>query len=372
MKTCRLCGEELNVLLKYNNTPRIVQNLPDEKEVANDKGIDLEIYQCRFCGTIQHILEPVSYYKDVIRASAVSPEILESKQKQLANFIEKYHLEGKSILEVGCGKGEFLSILNKCNIKAFGLENSSDSVKTCVENGLNVINGYIDNNKLDKVFDGFVMFNFLEHLPNPKDVLKGIANNLNAGAPGIIEVPNADMLFSENLHSEFMLDHIFYFTKKTFVNLIEQCGFEVLECAEIWHNYVLSAVIRKRVMQNVDEMISRSQSINLQIEKLINDNKGSKIAVWGASHQAFFVLSQINNAGAFEFIIDSAEMKQGKYSPVSHLPIVSPKTIDFNALVLILVTAGSYSDEIVRQLKNKFYFTGKICVLRSFGIEEID
>ena len=281
METCRICGEQLKSILVYNNTPRIVQNLPDEKEIINDTGIDLEIYQCQFCGTMQHILEPVPYFKDVIRSAAVSQEILESKQKQFKNFIEKYCLEGKSILEVGCGKGEFLSLLNSCNVAAVGLENSLASVKVCADNGLSVINGYIDSKhfKLNNVFDGFVMFNYLEHLPNPKDVLKGIANNLNPEAVGIIEVPNSDMLFSENLHSEFMLDHIFYFTRKTLINLIEQCGFEVLDCSAVWHNYVLSAVVKKRVLQNTSKMLMQSENINSQIEALINTRGNDKIAV---------------------------------------------------------------------------------------------
>ena len=371
METCRICGEQLKSILVYKNTPRIVQNLPDEKEIINDTGIDLEIYQCQFCGTMQHILEPVPYFKDVIRSAAVSPELLESKQKQLGEFIGKYCLEGKSILEVGCGKGEFLSLLNGCNVDAVGLENSIASVNVCAENGLQAINGFIDSkhDKLNRVFDGFVMFNFLEHLPNPKDVLKGIANNLSPEAAGIIEVPNSDMLFSENLHSEFMLDHIFYFTRKTLINLIEQCGFEVLDCSATRYNYVLSAVVKKRALQNTSEMLIQSKHINSQIEALINTCGNGKVAVWGASHQAFFVLSQIKSVGAFEFIIDSAEMKQGKYSPVSHLPVVSPAEVDFSSLALILVTAGSYSDEVCRQLKEKYCFAGKIYVLRPSGVE---
>jgi cyclopropane fatty-acyl-phospholipid synthase-like methyltransferase len=355
----------------YKNTPRIVQNLPGEKELANDTGVDLAIYQCQYCGTMQHILEPVPYFKDVIRSAAVSRELLESKQKQLNEFIGKYHLEGKSILEVGCGKGEFLSLLNSFDVDAVGLENSLPSVKICAENGLSVINGFIGgkNYKLNKVFDGFFTFNYLEHLPNPKDVLKGIANNLSPEAVGIIEVPNSDMLFSENLHSEFMLDHIFYYTRKTLVNLIEQCGFEVLDCQAIRYNYVLSAVVKKREFQNAGDMINQSKNINSQIERLINAHIGDKIAVWGASHQAFFVLSQIENVHAFEFIIDSAKMKQGKYSPVSHLPIVSPAAVDFGSLALILVAVGSYSGEVCRQLKDRYRFNGKVCVLKPSGIE---
>ncbi len=116
-------------------------------------------------------------------------------------------------------------------------------------------------------------------------------------------------------------------------------------------------------------MLMQSENINSQIEALIKTHRNDKIAVWGASHQAFFVLSQIKSVKAFEFIIDSAEMKQGKYSPVSHLPVVSPAVVDFSSLAFILVTAGSYSDEVCRQLKEKFCFTGKIYVLRPSGVE---
>ena len=76
-KICRCCGAEIkdNPILSYSDMPGMAQNFPDETELERDHGVDLDLYQCPYCGMIQIVDEPVPYYKDVIRASAVSDEM---------------------------------------------------------------------------------------------------------------------------------------------------------------------------------------------------------------------------------------------------------------------------------------------------------
>ena len=53
---------------------------------------------------------------------------------------------------------------------------------------------------------------YLEHLPDPNTVLQGISYNLNEDGIGLVEVPNFEMILEKNLYSEFIIDHLFYFT----------------------------------------------------------------------------------------------------------------------------------------------------------------
>ena len=86
--TCRVCYNELKSLLTYKNMPKAAQNFPDKDSLFQDKGIDLEVCQCIGCGLVQLNNEPVSYYKDVIRAAAYSEEMKEFRLKQFNNFIK--------------------------------------------------------------------------------------------------------------------------------------------------------------------------------------------------------------------------------------------------------------------------------------------
>ena len=86
-------------------------------------------------------------------------------------------------------------------------------------------------------FDGFLFLNFLEHIPDPTAMFSGIRNNLVEQAIGTVEVPNLDMIMRKSLFSEFVTDHLFFFSKETLVASLMMAGFEVLKCEEPWHTY---------------------------------------------------------------------------------------------------------------------------------------
>src|SRR4030042_484717 len=180
---CRVCDHKFfeGPLLRYKNMPKAAQYLPDAESLKSDKGVDLEVVQCSGCGLVQLSNEPVPYYKEVIRASAFSQEMKDFRTKQFSSFVQKFSLKGKKVIEIGCGCGEYLSTMQQAGAEAYGLEQSAESVKQCVKNGLKVSKGFIQNDtdKLnDAPFDAFFILNFLEHLPQPNSTLGGIYNNL--------------------------------------------------------------------------------------------------------------------------------------------------------------------------------------------------
>jgi len=111
-RRCILCRETLSEepLLVSQNMPVQAQNLPTEKTLNLDHKKELALVQCPYCGLVQFAAEPVYYYKDVIRSGGISSTMYQLRRKQYAHFIELCHLEGKTIIETGCGRGEFLSI----------------------------------------------------------------------------------------------------------------------------------------------------------------------------------------------------------------------------------------------------------------------
>jgi 2-polyprenyl-3-methyl-5-hydroxy-6-metoxy-1,4-benzoquinol methylase len=188
---CRVCGHNFfaETLLRYENMPKSAQYLPDAGSLESDKGIDLEVYQCSGCGLVQLSNAPVPYYKEVIRAAAFSEEMTDFRRKQFGRFIKNYGLKGKKIIEIGCGRGEYLSILQQCGVEAYGLEYSRKSVTQCGRSGLKVSKGFIQSSTYRLAhtsFDAFLMLSFLEHLPKPNLTLRGIYNNLADGAVGLV------------------------------------------------------------------------------------------------------------------------------------------------------------------------------------------
>ena len=112
MFNCRICRNTLeeNTGLIYSGMPPYSQHLPEKPDFSS---VDLQIIQCPACGTVQLLNEPVPYYREVIRAVAYSPEMGEFRKKQFAEWVEKYDLKGKKIFEAGCGRGEYLQLMQE-------------------------------------------------------------------------------------------------------------------------------------------------------------------------------------------------------------------------------------------------------------------
>ena len=163
---CRVCGGDIyedTLILK--NVPASAQDMPTVEQLKNDCAIDMELAQCKKCGLLQLMGQPVAYYRDVIRATGLSVTFQNIRRAEYRTFIEKYHLANKRIIEFGCGKGENLEILKEFPVQAYGLEHNKEFVKICREKGLNVYQGFVENEQYkigEELFDGFVCYNFLD------------------------------------------------------------------------------------------------------------------------------------------------------------------------------------------------------------------
>jgi len=351
--------------------PGKAQYLPDSSSLKDDSALCLELYACPYCSVIFLDTEPVSYYREVIRSASVSEELKAQKQKQFNEFCEKYALKEKNVVEIGCGNGEFLEILAKCTPQAFGLEYAIESVSKCQSKGLNIYQGFISSDDYricDDLFDGFLLLMFLEHIPEPRTFLRGIFNNLTNDAVGIIEVPNSEMIFGTGLYAEIMKDHLFYFNLQSVSVLLGSCGFEIIEQNIIRDDYVLSLTVRKKSTYALNDITDYIKKVNNCFSNSLDKHK--KVAIWGASHQTFFLLSQLIDTTKISCIIDSAEFKQGKFSPVTHIPIIKPsdELEDFDA---IIVSAGSYSPEIIEILRLRYNYPGSLYIFNTDTLKRV-
>lgn len=371
---CRVCGKLFfaEPLLRYENMPGAAQFLPDADSMGSDKGIDLEVCQCSGCGLVQLSNDPVPYYREVIRAAGVSQEMTDFRRRQFNVFINRYSLVGKKVIEIGCGRGEYLSIMQQFDVGAFGLEQSKDAVKQCVDNGLNVSQGFIQDGKdmlNDAPFDAFYMLNYLEHLPDPNSTLRGIYDNISDNAVGLIEVPDFDTVLRNKIFFDFIPDHLVYFTRRTLDTTLALNGFEIIDCHVVWN--CISATVKKRSKMDLTDFHKYQAQLNNEITEYIGRFDHKKVAIWGASHQALAIISLMKLADKIKYVVDSAMFKQGKYTPATHVPIVSPEALDSDPVDAVIVVATGYSDEVAGLIRKKFGAEVRVSILRDNRLEEV-
>lgn len=371
---CRVCSRPFlhPPLLVYENIPRGAQLLPAADDLGADRGVDLQVVQCSGCGLVQLPGAPVPYYRDVIRASAVSGEMTAFRLEQFGDFVERFGLRDRKVVEIGCGRGEYLELVRRTGAEARGLEHSASAVLHCREAGLPVSRGFVRGPACripGGPFSAFLMLNYLEHLPAPNAALAGIRANLDEGGVGLVEVPNFDMIVRRGLFSEFIPDHLAYFTAATLRGVLEWNGFEVLECREVWHDYILSAVVRRRDRLDLGSFQAREQDLRREIDAFLGRYPAGAVAVWGAGHQALTVLSLAKLTGKVRYVVDSAPFKQGRFTPATHIPIVPPDRLDADPVDAVIVMAASYSDEVARRVLEACGGRPDLAIVRDHGLE---
>lgn len=358
-KKCILCGKKFrsDPLMFFEKMPASAQDIPSEDKLEEEKEIDLSLYQCDGCGLVQFDCKPVDYYKDVIRSGGYSTTMTELRKDQYNHLIEKYHLEKKKIIEIGCGQGEYLEVLKTFDVESYGIENREILVYKAREKGLNVKQGFVTDSNIfeeSEKFDAFLMFNFLEHQPEPNRMLQSIYNLLTDQGLGLITVPSFEYMMKYGTYYEFMRDHIAYYTFDTLRILVEINGFEVLE-QEIINRDTLSIIIKKKEKYQLQTMKEGFSAIKNDFEMLIQHcrEKEKKVAIWGASHQGFTIAASLQLGNNIAYIVDSAPFKQGRYSPGSHIKIISPQEFYNNPSDVIIIIAPGYSEEIRRSIVNR-------------------
>ena len=453
--TCIACGHALSPLMTLDDMPASAQNIPAASELAEDHPLSLTLCQCPSCGLVQFDTEPVDYYRDVIRAGGSTRTMTRLRHEEYARLLtamQEQHIHGRRIVEVGCGRGEFLrmwqtlagdpegaaalardqardplsgqpnaaplhlvgiehkpSLVEEANASASTSSPSPDASEHTTSAPVTreasatsadaeppvssltpvpayrVYEGFAtgDVRYPEGPFDAFVQFNFLEHQPDPCDMLRNIGRNLKPQALGLITVPSFEYILRYNGYYELLRDHIANYTEFTLQKLLQDCGFELLSM-DLVNRDTIEAIVRKADPDELSELhysgrlidVSAlrdsydrlSASVNAHIDHLSESRR--TMAIWGASHQGFTLAATTKLGGRVEYIIDSAPFKQGRFSPASHIPIVAPDYAVAHPVDEILIVAPGYTDEIASIIRERFDENVRILVLRTDRIEE--
>jgi 2-polyprenyl-3-methyl-5-hydroxy-6-metoxy-1,4-benzoquinol methylase len=301
-------------------------------------------------------MKPVEYFKEVITAASLSEKSRLSRLNQMKEFVARFGLNGKKVLDIGSGKGEMIDVLKEAGFDAAGIEAAQGSVEIGRLAGRKMVQGYIGD--MDKIeggpYNAFISLNYLEHLPEPGKIINIIDRNTTADAVGFITVPNLEYLLRTKSYYEFVADHVSYFTKVTLTYAFTANNFDVMECQTINEDNDIAITVKKRESLSLSSQYSEVETLIRDLQRIIAEykSKNKKIAVWGAGHRTLALLA-LSKASDIEYIIDSAKFKQGKYTPIMHTKIVPPDYLKEKKVDLVIVMVpGLYPAEVIKTLKN--------------------
>jgi SAM-dependent methyltransferase len=365
---CRLCGAlELTPFLRLDNSPANISFMLRADQFHRDKPISLEILHCAACGFVQ--IRPgfgESFYQDYLMTTTHSPQMQEYQEEQAAHFVKRFGLQGRRVVEVGCGDGNYLQHLKNAGAEPYGIEPSERFRKVAIPRGFVVHGGYVGRGQVipGARYDAFATRQVLEHVPDVNDFLLGIRQSLRPGAVGLIEVPSLEQTMEGIRFYDFFADHVNYFSARTLRFAAERNGFDVLEVTRGMNGEYNVALVR---MDPQYDYRAFHVSVDLVLQDLRQfmaacRQAGQRVAIWGAGGKgvASAAVAQIKDVA---YVIDSDPYKHGLHTPVCHIPIVPPSHLRTCPVDAIILTALAYKAEILRELREHLQFTGVIAVL---------
>lgn len=199
--------------------------------------------KCGECGLIyvslmlrEDVLD--KYWREELAWTGVlnsAPQMeLDRLKYQYGLDLAAWRLNGRRVLDIGSGTGGFVRLAHENGWEATALELNAESSRKLAAEGFKVIVKQLEFSDLaDEHFDLITLWEVLEHLPDPRQVLMEATRCLAQGGLFLIMVPNVHSLVSRLLHEKSGTfgghSHLNHFSPETLSLLLEKAGLRVIE-----------------------------------------------------------------------------------------------------------------------------------------------
>jgi 2-polyprenyl-3-methyl-5-hydroxy-6-metoxy-1,4-benzoquinol methylase len=212
-----------------------------------------DIVSCKSCKFKFLNPQPTPQELEVIYAQYYGESTVTSKTSQAADhlgfrksvflnlikYLKPCKVEGASLLDVGCGNGDFIYEARKSGWITKGIEISSTAVNFAKTiRNLDVVKGSLETLPFDsETFNVVTILDVLEHVPHPLTTLREINRVLKPGGLLVIRVPNTPFQLvkakiqkwkrGQNFTTMAAPFHLNHFDESSLRDLVEHSGFEI-------------------------------------------------------------------------------------------------------------------------------------------------
>ncbi|MFD3330887.1 class I SAM-dependent methyltransferase [Streptomyces sp. NPDC058701] len=350
----------------------------DRNEARTFQRGTIDLALCPSCGFIFNtcfdasLLQYNAHYEET---QAFSPRFRAFARDLATTWVDRYGLRGKTVLEIGCGKGEFLEYLVDAGIsQGTGIDPGTHPERTSATHAgrISRIIDTFDDRYGRITADAVVCRHTLEHIAPVREFLLTLRQSLPADSniPILFELPDFERVLHEEAFWDVYYEHCSYFTRTSLQRLFSACGFDVLDITHAYQDQYLLLEARPRLTHcassppsanvDIDEMAALADAYQAGVQHRVQrwttrlqrmQAQKQKVVLWGAGSKAVAFLHAVGNAHtAVAAAVDINPYKHSKYLPGTGHPVLAPDELATLHPSLIIAMNDVYLGEIAEHL----------------------
>jgi SAM-dependent methyltransferase len=337
---------------------------------------DIRLAFCSNCGFIFNAAwdpQRTIYSNQYEETQGFSPTFNAFNRAIAEELINAYDVRGKTVLEVGCGKGEFLSLICKLGgNRGIGYDPSFVPARQDSEQNVRFVREFFTEETRESAPDLLCCKMTLEHIGQTHRFLASVRSIANRNDSVIFfQVPDVARILKEGAFWDVYYEHCSYFSATSLKHLFAKTGFAV---QRVWNGYdsqylmILASPAEhesKITLGDEDSVtaiirgsgsfataVTRSRASWLS--RLRNwDATGQRTVLWGSGSKAVAFLTTLGVHDEVEHVVDINPYRAGKFIPGTGQKIVSPSFLreyrPDNVVIMNPVYLREVRQELARQ-----------------------
>jgi SAM-dependent methyltransferase len=383
---CRSCGTaQLRPILSLGETPLANALLSAEQLGHPEPRFPLELVLCTSCSLVQitATVPAEQLFGEYLYFSSFSDTMLRHACALVDRVIAERGLaSGNRVVEIASNDGYLLQYYQKAGVQVLGVEPARNIARVANEKGIPTICEFFGSDVATRLAkrgmraDVIHAHNVLAHVPDLNGVVKGFATLLAPGGVAIVEAPYVKELIDRTEFDTIYHEHLCYFSLTALDSLFRRHGLTIVNVENVAihggtlriyatpsdEKVPISDAVRALLAEESAWGVNRAASyqdfsenvsgIRSQLRSVLGElkKKGSTVAAYGASAKGSTLL---NYAGigkeTLDFVADRSTVKQGRYTPGTHLPIYPAEKLLEAMPDYVLLLTWNFADEILEQ-----------------------
>jgi hypothetical protein len=383
---CRSCSANTLIpILDLGSTP-LANALLSEKQLAEPETCyPLELVFCSACTLVQitETVPPQQLFSEYPYLSSFSDTMLQHAKTLVEKIISERSLSQKSlVMEVASNDGYLLQYYKNAGIRVLGIEPARNIARVAEERGIPTTCEFFGAELATqlraegKSADVIHAHNVLAHVADLNGFVRGLSLLLKDDGVAIIEVPYVRDMIDRVEFDTIYHEHLCYFSLTAIEALFRRHGLTISDVAQLpVHGGTLRIVAKKATSQasnlaavtkfleeekawgvsNVEAYLGLAERVDELRGDLLTllhevKAKGHSIAVYGASAKGSTLLNTFKlGRETLDFVVDRSSVKQGNYTPGTHLRIYPPEKLLEAMPDYVLLLTWNLAEEILAQ-----------------------